>query len=82
MDMVALPFLASTLIDGDSARRSCWPRARSATVTSTTSTRDQACATAGVPTIKYNMSLLGVLRTGDEVPSAGVRAYGHSAPRT
>ncbi|MFI5622904.1 mannonate dehydratase [Nocardioides sp. NPDC051685] len=67
MDMVALSFLGSTLIDRE---------ARPAIMLAKSPERDrdiedihrsiQACAEAGVSTIKYNLSLLGVLSTGDE----------------
>ena len=66
MDMVALPFLGSTLIDRD---------ARPAIMLGKSPERDrdiddihkiiEVCAKAGVSTIKYNLSLLGVLSTGD-----------------
>jgi mannonate dehydratase len=72
MDMVALSFLGSTLIDTD---------ARPAIMLAKSPERDrdiddihksiQACAAAGVTTIKYNLSILGVLSTGDEVLRGG-----------
>jgi len=46
MDVVALPFPESSLIDNDQENI-------------------VACAKAGVGTIKYNMSILGVLTTGE-----------------
>jgi mannonate dehydratase len=64
LDMVALPFLASSHIDGEK---------RPAIMLGESPQRDrdiediqtmiQACAKAGIPAFKYNMSLLGVLRT-------------------
>jgi mannonate dehydratase len=71
MDMVALSFLTSSLIDRD-------PRPAIMLGQSPQRDRDiddihksiQACAEVGVSTIKYNMSLLGVLSTG-EVPGRG-----------
>lgn len=64
LDMVALPFLASSHIDRES---------RGAIMLGQSPQRDrdiedihkmiQACAETGIPAIKYNMSLLGVLRT-------------------
>jgi mannonate dehydratase len=72
MDMVALSFLGSTLIDRE---------ARPAIMLGRSPERDrdiddihkdiQACAAAGVGTIKYNMSILGVLSTGEEVLRGG-----------
>lgn len=71
MDMVALPFLGSTLIDRDR---------RPAIMLGRSPERDrdiddihrmiEACASVGVSTIKYNQSFLGVLSTG-EVPGRG-----------
>ncbi|QFU89819.1 mannonate dehydratase [Amycolatopsis sp. YIM 10] len=71
MDMVALPFLGSTLIDTEH---------RPAIMLGKSPERDRdiedvqkmiaACAKAGVRTIKYNMSILGVISTG-EVPGRG-----------
>jgi mannonate dehydratase len=71
MDMVALPFLESTLIDNDK---------RPAIMMGKSPERDrdiedvqkmiEACGRAGVGIIKYNMSILGVLSTG-EVPGRG-----------
>lgn len=65
MEMAVLPFLGSTLIDNES---------RPAIMLGRKQDRDrdiedvqrmiEACAGAGVYTIKYNMSLLGVLKTG------------------
>jgi mannonate dehydratase len=76
LDMVALPFLTSSHIDRD---------ARPAIMLGKSPERDrdiddihkmiEACAIAGVPGFKYNMSLLGVLRTG-EVPGRGGSVYG------
>lgn len=64
MDMVALPFLESSLIDNDH---------RPGIMMGRSPDRDRdiedvqqnivACAKAGVGTIKYNMSILGVLTT-------------------
>jgi mannonate dehydratase len=75
MDMVALPFLGSTLIDRES---------RPAIMLGKGSDRDrdiedvqkmiEVCARAGVGTIKYNMSLLGVLSTA-EIPGRGGSNY-------
>ncbi|MFD1536598.1 mannonate dehydratase [Nonomuraea guangzhouensis] len=71
MDMVALPFLESSLIDTDF---------RPAIMMGKSPERDrdiediqrmiEACGRAGVGTIKYNMSILGVMTTG-EVPGRG-----------
>lgn len=71
MDMVALPFLGSTLIDTEN---------RPAIMLAKNPERDRdiedvqkmiaACARAGVGTIKYNMSILGILTTG-EAPGRG-----------
>lgn len=75
LDMVALPLLTSSHIDRDS---------RPAIMLAQSPERDkdiddihkmiEACAIAGVPGFKYNMSLLGVLRTG-EVPGRGGSVY-------
>jgi mannonate dehydratase len=75
MDMVALPFLGSTLIDRED---------RPAIMLGRSPERDRdiedvqkmivACAEAGVGTVKYNMSLLGVLSTG-EIPGRGGSVY-------
>ncbi len=69
MEMVALPFLTSSHIDREK---------RGAIMLGQSPERDrdiaeihtmiEACARAGVPAFKYNMSLLGVLRTR---PTAG-----------
>lgn len=72
MDMVALPFLTSSLIDTDH---------RPAIMLGKSPERDrdiedvqkmiEACAKAGVGTIKYNMSLLGVISTGEVTGRGG-----------
>ncbi|WP_262703958.1 MULTISPECIES: mannonate dehydratase [Streptomyces] len=72
MDMVALPFLGSTLIDTDK---------RPAIMMGKSPERDRdiedvqkmiaACARAGVGTVKYNMSILGILTTGEEPGRGG-----------
>lgn len=64
LDMVALPFLASSHVDREK---------RSAIVLGQSPQRDRdiediqkmirACAKVGIPAFKYNLSLLGVLRT-------------------
>ncbi len=64
LDMVALPFLTSSHIDREK---------RGAIMLGQSPERDrdiediqqmiEACAKVGIPAIKYNMSLLGVLRT-------------------
>lgn len=75
LDMVALPFLTSSHIDRER---------RGAIMLADGPERDRdieqiqrmivACAQAGVPAFKYNMSLLGVLRTGS-VPGRGGSRY-------
>jgi len=75
LDMVALPFLSSSHIDRDG---------RGAIMLAEGPERDRdieqiqkmivACAEVGVPAFKYNMSLLGVLRTGS-VPGRGGSHY-------
>ena len=75
LDMVALPLLTSSHIDRD-------PRPAIMLAKSPERDRDiddihkmiEACAIAGVPAFKYNMSLLGVLRTG-EAPGRGGSVY-------
>lgn len=74
LDMVALPFLTSSHIDHES---------RGAVMLADGPRRDrdiehiqkmiEACAKAGIPAFKYNMSLLGVLRTGTTPGRGGVR---------
>ena len=75
LDMVALPFLASSHIDRES---------RGAIMLGQSPERDKdiddihkmirACAEAGVPSFKYNMSILGVLRT-ERTPGRGGSTY-------
>jgi len=75
VDMVPLPFLSSSHIDREK---------RGAIMLADSPERDrdiediqkmiQACAKAGVPAIKYNMSLLGVLRT-ERTPGRGDTSY-------
>jgi len=74
LEMVALPFLASTHIDGE--RRGAIPlgqdpeRARDI---EDIQTMIAACARAGIPAFKYNLTLLGVLRTGSSPGRGGSR---------
>ncbi len=75
LEMVALPFLASSHIDREK---------RGAIMLGDSPERDrdiadihkmiEACAKAGVPEFKYNMSLLGVLRT-HATPGRGGSTY-------
>jgi len=75
LDMVALPFLTSSHIDRET---------QGAIMLADDPERDRdieriqkmiaACAEAGVPAFKYNMSLLGVLRT-DSTPGRGGSRY-------
>ena len=75
LDMVALPFLTSSHIDKER---------RGAIMLADSPERDRdiehinkmtaACAKAGIPAWKYNMSLLGVLRT-DRTPGRGGSTY-------
>ncbi len=75
LSMVALPFLSSSHIDREK---------RGAIMLGQSPERDrdiehinrmtQACAKAGVPAWKYNMSLLGVLRTAS-TPGRGGSSY-------
>ena len=74
LDMVALPFLSSSHIDREP---------RGAIMLGKSPERDRdieciqtmiaACAKAGIPAFKYNMSLLGVLRTGTTPGRGGSR---------
>jgi mannonate dehydratase len=74
LDMVALPFLSSSHIDRE-------PRGGIMLGKSPERDRDieqiqrmiAACAEAGIPAFKYNMSLLGVLRTGTTPGRGGSR---------
>ncbi len=75
LDLVQLPFLSSSHIDREK---------RGAIMLGQSPERDrdidhihkmiEACAQAGVPAIKYNMSLLGVLRT-ERTPGRGGASY-------
>ena len=75
LDMVALPFLSSSHIDREK---------RGAIMLGKSPERDrdiddihkmtEACAKAGIPAWKYNMSLLGVLRT-ERTPGRGGSSY-------
>lgn len=75
LDMVALPFLASSHIDREE---------RGAIMLADSPERDrdiedihkmiQGCAEAGIPALKYNMSILGVLRT-ERTPGRGGSTY-------
>ncbi len=75
LDMVALPFLASSHIDREK---------RGAIMLGQSPERDkdiddihkmiEACAKAGVPALKYNMSILGVVRT-ERTPGRGGTTY-------
>lgn len=75
MDMVALPFLTSSLIDND-------PRPAIMLAKSPERDRDiddihkciEACAAAGVGAFKYNMSITGIIRTAD-TPGRGGSVY-------
>jgi len=74
LEMVALPFLSSSHIDREK---------RGAILLAQAPERDRdieriqnmiaACAKAGVPAFKYNLSLLGVLRTGTTTGRGGSR---------
>jgi mannonate dehydratase len=74
MEMVALPFLTSSHIDHER---------KGAIMLGKSPERDRdieniqkniaACAKAGIPAFKYNMSLLGVLRTGTTPGRGGSR---------
>jgi mannonate dehydratase len=74
LDMVALPLLSSSHIDRE-------PRGAIMLGKSPERDRDidhiqkmiEACAKAGIPAFKYNMSLLGVLRTGTTPGRGGSR---------
>jgi mannonate dehydratase len=75
LDMVALPFLSSSHIDRER---------RGAIMLADSPERDrdiehihkmtEGCAKAGIPAFKYNMSLLGVLRT-ESTPGRGGSRY-------
>ena len=75
LDMVALPFLASSHIDRER---------RGAIMLGKSPERDrdiddihkmiQGCAETGIPAFKYNMSILGVLRT-ERTPGRGGSSY-------
>ncbi len=67
--------LTSSYIDRKSMRPSCWRRVPSAIATSNAlQTLIKNCAQAGIPSIKYNMSILGVVRTG-RTPGRGDAMY-------
>ena len=62
-----------TLAPG-SARRSCSGKTRSASARSSSSQSIiRNCARAGIPAVKYNMNLIGVLRTADTPGRGGTR---------
>src|SRR5215831_10840965 len=65
VDMIAPPFLASSHIDSEKhpAIMLAQSPERDRDIESL-QTLIRNCATAGIPAIKYNMSILGVLRTG------------------
>lgn len=75
LDMVALPFLASSHIDREK---------RGAIMLGESPERDrdiehiqkmiEGCAAVGIPAFKYNMSILGVLRT-ERTPGRGGSSY-------
>ena len=75
LDMVALPFLASSHIDREK---------RGAVMLGESPERDrdiehihkmiEGCAAVGIPAFKYNMSILGVLRT-EPTPGRGGSSY-------
>src|SRR5579862_1538393 len=75
VDCIAPPFLASSFIDSEK---------HPAIMLAESPERDRdieqlqnyirSCALAGIPSIKYNMSILGVLRTG-RVPGRGDALY-------
>ena len=80
--MVALPFLSSSHIDHEP---------RGAIMLGKSPERDRdiehiqkmiaACAKAGIPAFNYNMSLLGVLRTGTTPGRGGSRVQHVAAGR-
>ena len=75
IDCIAPPFWRRAISTGRSIRPSCWRKARSATATSKPcKTMIKNCAQAGIPSIKYNMSILGVVRTG-RTPGRGDAMY-------
>ncbi|MGH1565256.1 mannonate dehydratase [Mumia sp. DW29H23] len=71
MDMVALPFLGSTLIDNESRPAIMLGTAERERDIEDVQKMIEVCAAAGVGTIKYNMSLLGVLSTNDVAGRGG-----------
>ena len=75
LDMIEFPTMTSASIDGSRrARASCWGRSRSGSRRSIRSARSSAtCARVGIPAAKYNMNLLGVLRTADTPGRGGSR---------
>ncbi|HET6213501.1 MAG TPA: mannonate dehydratase, partial [Micromonosporaceae bacterium] len=74
LDMVALPLLGSTHIDRESRPAIMLASADRDKDIDDIHKMIEACAIAGIPAFKYNMSLLGVIRTG-EVPGRGNTTY-------
>lgn len=72
MDMVALPFLESSLIDNDHRPGIMAGRPDRDRDIEDVQKNIVACAKVGVGTIKYNMSILGVLTTGEVTGRGGV----------
>jgi len=65
IDCVGPPVLTSSYIDNEKHPAICWRGVLSATVDiESIQTLIKNCAQVGLPSIKYNMSILGVLRTG------------------
>ena len=79
-DLVTPPFLASSHIDRERTPQLCWLRAPNAiAISKRFNTYIKNCAAAGIPAIKYNMSILGVLRIG-RVPGRGDSTYSPMGP--
>lgn len=74
MDMVALPFLGSSFIDTENRPAIMLGTAERDRDIADIQKNIEVCARAGVTTIKYNLSFLGVLSTG-EIPGRGGSTY-------
>ena len=74
LDMVALPFLSSSHIDWERRGAIMLAAAERAQDIEDIQRMIEACAAVEIPAIKYNLSLLGVLRT-DSSPGRGGSRY-------
>ena len=74
LDCIAPPFLASAMSTAPNGPRSCWAKPERDRDIEAFQTIIKNCAKVGIRAMKYNMSLLGVLRTG-RTPGRGGSTY-------